>query len=107
MGNVQPKSSKLVESEAVAGLSFLEDGIVLRKKGGKCFKLTIFFRFSGDFAKIYKGELMPGRQKVSIKVPRVPDQIRKDRSETYYYYYFKKTKFIFTLQKASSFTWRR
>ncbi len=43
MGNVQPKSSKLVESEAVAGLSFLEDGIVLRKKG-KTLQVNYFFR---------------------------------------------------------------
>ncbi len=33
---------------------------------------------TGQFSKIYKGDF--GSQVVSIKVPKVPDHIRKDKS---------------------------
>ena len=56
MGNVQP--SKLVESDLVVNLSFLDDG---------------------QFAKVYKGQF--GGQQVTVKVPRVPENIRKEKSE--------------------------
>lgn len=58
MGGSQP--SKLAESSSVTGLSYLEDG---------------------QFAKIYKGHMVAGQQAVTIKVPRVPDFIRKEKKE--------------------------
>jgi len=58
MGGVQP--SKLAESSSVTGLSYLEDG---------------------QFAKIYKGQLVATKEPVTIKVPRVPDFIRKEKKE--------------------------
>ena len=57
MGNVQP--SKLVNSEEVVNLSYLDDG---------------------QFAKIYKGQF--SGQQVTVKVPRVPENIRKEKSKT-------------------------
>jgi serine/threonine protein kinase len=58
MGGVQP--SKLAESSTVTGLSYLEDG---------------------QFAKIYKGHMAATKESVTIKVPRVPDFIRKEKKE--------------------------
>jgi len=66
MGNAQP--SKLMDTSQLADLSFLENG---------------------EFSKIYKGELAlkaspyehGAKQKVTIKVPRVSEKIRKDRSK--------------------------
>jgi len=58
MGGVQP--SKLLESSTVSGLSYLEDG---------------------QFAKIYKGHMVATKEPVTIKVPRVPDFIRKEKKE--------------------------
>ena len=56
----------LMDPEKVNGLSYLEDG---------------------QFAKVYKGHMATGpqastKQTVSIKVPRVPDSIRKDKSKS-------------------------
>jgi len=56
MGGVQ--QSKLADSNSVTSLSYLEDG---------------------QFAKIYKGHLTVNRDPVTIKVPRVPDHIRKEK----------------------------
>lgn len=58
MGGVQP--SKLLDSNIITGLSYLEDG---------------------QFAKIYKGHLVSTNDPVTIKVPRVPDYIRKEKKE--------------------------
>jgi len=58
MGGVQP--SKLQDSNIITGLSYLEDG---------------------QFAKIYKGHLVSTKESVTIKVPRVPDYIRKEKKE--------------------------
>ena len=56
---------KLVDTEAVTGLSYLEDG---------------------EFAKIYKGQFAATpqgkRQQVVIKAPRVGEHIRKEKSES-------------------------
>ena len=56
---------KLVDTEAVTGLSYLEDG---------------------EFAKIYKGQFAATpqgkRQQVVIKAPRVSEHIRKEKSES-------------------------
>jgi hypothetical protein len=59
MGGSQ--QSKLTEVSQVENLSYLEEG---------------------DFAKLYKGYLnLPNnRQPVTIKVPKVPDYIRKEKS---------------------------
>lgn len=56
MGGVQP--SKLADSTTITSLSYLEDG---------------------QFAKIYKGHLTDTKDPVTIKVPRVPDHIRKEK----------------------------
>jgi serine/threonine protein kinase len=56
MGGVQP--SKLTNANTITSLSYLEDG---------------------QFAKIYKGHLTATREPVTIKVPRVPDHIRKEK----------------------------
>ncbi|XP_059097826.1 uncharacterized protein LOC131892100 [Tigriopus californicus] len=58
MGNNQVKSSKLIDSDAVYNLSFLDEG---------------------QFSKIYKGTLGPSGHNVAIKVPRVPEHIRKEK----------------------------
>lgn len=58
MGGTQP--SKLQDSNIINGLSYLEDG---------------------QFAKIYKGHLVSTKESVTIKVPRVPDYIRKEKKE--------------------------
>ena len=47
-------------TEAVDNLSYLEDG---------------------QFAKIYKGHLVVNKAPVTIKVPRVPPEIRKEKSK--------------------------
>ena len=64
MGNGQVKhgtpKGKLTPSDAVDGLAFLDEG---------------------TFAKIYKGKFAPNGTRVVVKVPRVPEHIRKDRSE--------------------------
>jgi len=63
MGNVQPSrllDAKLLDSNTITGLSYLEDG---------------------QFAKIYKGHLVSTKDSVTIKVPRVPDYIRKEKKE--------------------------
>ena len=63
MGNVQPSKlldSKLMDSNTITGLSYLEDG---------------------QFAKIYKGHLVLNKLPVTIKVPRVPAEIRKEKSK--------------------------
>lgn len=63
MGNVQPSrllDAKLLDSNTITGLSYLEDG---------------------QFAKIYKGHLVSTKESVTIKVPRVPDYIRKEKKE--------------------------
>ena len=64
MGGNQPskliKSNKLMPTEAVDNLSYLEDG---------------------QFAKIYKGHLVLNKAAVTIKVPRVPPEIRKEKSK--------------------------
>lgn len=52
------KSSKLIDSDAVYNLSFLDEG---------------------QFSKIYKGTLGPSGHTVAIKVPRVPEHIRKEK----------------------------
>ena len=59
MGGTQ--QSKLTDVSLVENLSFLEEG---------------------DFAKLYKGYLSSGntRMPVAIKVPKVPDHIRKEKS---------------------------
>ena len=54
------KSNKLMPTEAVDNLSYLEDG---------------------QFAKIYKGHLVVNKAAVTIKVPRVPPEIRKEKSK--------------------------
>jgi hypothetical protein len=63
MGNVQPskliQTQKLMDVSAIDNLSYLEDG---------------------QFAKVYKGHLVINKQAVTIKVPRVPDYIRKEKS---------------------------
>ncbi|XP_023332040.1 rust resistance kinase Lr10 [Eurytemora carolleeae] len=58
MGGVQ--HSKLMDSSAVSGLSFLEEG---------------------QFSKVYKGYMTTSKVPVSIKVPKVPDFLRKDKKE--------------------------
>ena len=64
MGGSQPsklmKSNKLMPTEAVDNLSYLEDG---------------------QFAKIYKGHLAINKAAVTIKVPREPPEIRKEKRE--------------------------
>lgn len=62
MGGAQSSklSGRLVDSNTVTGLSYLEDG---------------------QFAKIYKGHLVSTKAAVTIKVPRVPDFIRKEKKE--------------------------
>ena len=64
MGGSQPskfiKSNKLMDINAIDNLSYLEDG---------------------QFAKIYKGHLVIDKQAVTIKVPRVPPEIRKEKSK--------------------------
>ena len=65
MGTVQSvvqtvQSSKLTDVNLVENLSFLEDG---------------------QFAKLYKGHMHPDRKPVAIKVPRVPEHIRKEKSK--------------------------
>ena len=55
----------LMDPAKVNGLSLLEDG---------------------QFAKVYKGHMTTSTNSkltVAIKVPRVPDSIRKDKSKTY------------------------
>ena len=54
------QNSKLMDVQSIDNLSYLEDG---------------------QFAKIYKGHLVLNKQSVTIKVPRVPDYIRKDKSK--------------------------
>ena len=65
MGGSQPskliKSNKLMDTDAIDNLSYLEDG---------------------NFAKIYKGHLVINKLPVTIKVPRVPPEIRKEKSKT-------------------------
>ena len=65
MGGSQPskliKSNKLMPTETVDNLSYLEDG---------------------QFAKIYKGHLVINKAPVTIKVPRVPPEIRKEKSKS-------------------------
>eukprot|EP00095_Tigriopus_kingsejongensis_P009034 maker-scaffold458_size165745-snap-gene-0.24 protein:Tk09034 transcript:maker-scaffold458_size165745-snap-gene-0.24-mRNA-1 annotation:"npk1-related protein kinase" len=58
MGNNQTKSSKLIDSETVYNLSFLDEG---------------------HFSKIYKGVYDPLGHKVAVKVPKVPEHIRKEK----------------------------
>ena len=58
MGNAQP--SKLMESESVKHLKYLEDG---------------------HFSKLYKGQFAHNRQFVTIKVPRVHESVRKEKSK--------------------------
>lgn len=59
-GNQQ---SKLVDSNLVENLSFLDEG---------------------DFAKIYKGYYASAnRLPVAIKVPKVPENVRKEKSESF------------------------
>ena len=60
MGNTHAKTHGMVDSERVSNLAFLDEG---------------------QFAKIYTGRLVETGQQVAIKVPRVPEHIRKDRSE--------------------------
>ena len=71
MGNGQSTTKKVIggrgflDPEKVQDLSFLEDG---------------------QFAKVYKGHMATSsgsKQTVSIKVPRVPDAIRKDKRKTF------------------------
>jgi len=52
------QNSKLMDTEAIDNLSYLEDG---------------------QFAKIYKGHLVLNKQPVTIKVPRVIGDIRKEK----------------------------
>ena len=54
------QNNKLMDVQSIDNLSYLEDG---------------------QFAKIYKGHLILNKQPVTIKVPRVPDYIRKDKSK--------------------------
>jgi len=56
MGGVN--HSKLVDSDIVTGLSFMEEG---------------------DFSKLYKGYITATKKPVTIKVPKVPDYIRKEK----------------------------
>ena len=67
MGGSQPskfvKSNKLMDVNAIDNLSYLEDG---------------------QFGKIYKGYLIINKQPVTIKVPRVPAEIRKEKSKFQY-----------------------
>ena len=49
-----------MDINAIDNLSYLEDG---------------------QFAKIYKGHLVIDKQPVTIKVPRVPPEIRKEKSK--------------------------
>ena len=61
MGGTQ--QSKMTEVSQVEHLSYLEEG---------------------DFAKLYKGYIATtggGKQAVTIKVPKVPDYIRKEKSK--------------------------
>ena len=59
MGGTQP--SKLTDVACIENLSFLEEG---------------------DFSKLYKGYLnTANRLPVTIKVPKVPDYIRKEKSK--------------------------
>ncbi len=60
MGNAQ-SANKLMDSDRVQALTFLDEG---------------------EFSKIYKGHLVNVYgPKVAIKVPRVPAEIRKEKSE--------------------------
>ena len=52
------QNSKLMDTESIDNLSYLEDG---------------------QFAKIYKGHLVLNKQPVTIKVPRVIGDIRKEK----------------------------
>ena len=54
------KSNKLTPTETIDNLSYLEDG---------------------QFAKIYKGHWVLNKAAVTIKVPRVPPEIRKEKSK--------------------------
>ena len=54
------QSNKLMDSNSIDNLSYLEDG---------------------QFAKIYKGHLKLNKEPVTIKVPRVPENIRKEKSK--------------------------
>ena len=54
------QNNKLMDVQSIDNLSYLEDG---------------------QFAKIYKGHLILNKQPVTIKVPREPDYIRKDKSK--------------------------
>lgn len=58
MGNTQP--SKLIDSNSIVNISFLEDG---------------------HFAKIYKGQFAHNNQFVTVKVPRAHESVRKEKSE--------------------------
>ena len=49
-----------MDTDAIDNLSYLEDG---------------------NFAKIYKGHLVINKLPVTIKVPRVPPEIRKEKSK--------------------------
>ncbi len=64
MGGVQPSKlmhpQKLMDPASISNLSFLEDG---------------------QFAKVYKGHLTINNDPVTIKVPRVPEYIRKEKSK--------------------------
>lgn len=68
MGNasssvVRPSSAKMMDSDKVENLSFLEEG---------------------SFAKVYKGVTADSRGnkvRVAIKVPKVPESIRKEKSK--------------------------
>ena len=55
------KSNKLTPTETIDNLSYLEDG---------------------QFAKIYKGHWVLNKAAVTIKVPRVPPEIRKEKSKS-------------------------
>lgn len=96
MGGSQPskfiKNNKLMEVNSVDNLSFLEDG---------------------QFAKIYKGHLVINKQPVTIKVPRVPPEIRREKSKKDFTHWFNAFQFCpisilpFVLTKLSKETFKR
>ena len=78
-----------MDTDAIDNLSYLEDG---------------------NFAKIYKGHLVINKLPVTIKVPRVPPEIRKEKSKWKQKNYgweifvvYEKISFVKTYQKCASF----
>ena len=84
MGGVQP--SKLQDSNIITGLSYLEDGQFAKiYKGNLLTSQSSFGSTTSNYSGQQNGHAASGpKQIVSIKVPRVPESIRKEKSKPSY-----------------------